>query len=107
MKEHEVYVPFSIRSFENAHRFRDCVESGDFSHDYGVHMADDNGSVDYIVTRCMAYGDWATDRVRMEMPGLVLLEYWGQAYCLVRDADGIWHSCWVDEEFESSSKEAV
>ena len=101
MKEHMYYIPFSANSFRNARKFRDAVENGDFSHDYGRHMAELDGSVSYVITKCTVYGDWATDGVRMEMPGLVLLEYWGQAYCLVRDADGVWHSCWVDEEFSA------
>ena len=99
MKEHEVYVAFSAKSFENAFRFGRLVESGDYSHDYGRHMSDDEGGIGYIITKCMAYGDWSTDAVRLEMPGLVLLQYFNQAYAFARGKDGLWHSCWVDEEF--------
>ena len=107
MKEHKVFVAFSADSFDNARLFRDTVESGDFSHDYGRYVPDDEGSVRYRIAFCLANGDWATDCVRMEMPGLVLLEYWNQAYCLARDNEGIWHACWVDEEFGAKSQEAL
>ena len=99
MKEHKNFVAFSLRSFENARIFRDAVERGDYSHDYGRHITDERGGVDYIVDRCLAFSSDADDCVRMEMPGLVLLEYFGQAYCLAQDLAGVWHSCWVDEEF--------
>ena len=100
MKEHKMYVPFSIaKSFENARRFRDAVEAGDFSHDCGRYMAEDDGSISYIIDRCLWLSTDADTCIRMEMPGLVLLQYWSQAYAFARDANGVWHSCWVDEEF--------
>ena len=97
MKEHKTFVEFSIKSFENARRFRSAVEAGDFSHDYGRH----GKNISSAVTRCLAYTNEPDDCVRLSMPGLVLLEYWNQAYAFVRDSEGLWHSCWVDEEFNS------
>ena len=98
MKEHKHFVAFSMKSFENARRFRNYVESGDYSHDYGRH----GKSVSSAVTRCLAISTDADTCIRMQMPGLVLLEYWNQAYAFARDPKGLWHSCWVDEEFGNS-----
>lgn len=100
--QHKYFFQFSMKSFENARRFARAVENGDFSHDHARYMAEDNGSIDYIVDRCLMLSTDADTCVRMEMPGLVLLQYWSQAYCFVRDKDGVWHSCWVDEEFSNS-----
>ena len=95
MKEHKTFVAFSVASFANARKFRDAVESGDFSHDYGRH----GKNVSSAVTHCLAVSTDADTCVRMQMPGLILLQYWSQAYAFARDFNGVWHSCWVDEEF--------
>ena len=95
MKEHKTFIEFSIKSFENARRFRNSVESGDYSHDYGRH----GKNISSAVSKCLWISTDADTCIRMQMPGLVLLEYWSQAYCFARDLAGFWHSCWVDEEF--------
>ena len=95
MKEHKTFVAFSIKSFENARRFRDAVEAGDFSHDYKRY----GRNIEPAVTRCLAISTERDDCIRLSMPGLVLLEYWCQAYAFAIDQQGLWHSCWVDEEF--------
>ena len=101
MGEHKYFFPFSIKSFENAIRFSHAVEAGDFSHDCERYVSDDEGTVDYIIDRCLWLSTDEGTCIRMQMPGLCLLQYWSQAYAFARDASGVWHSCWVDEEFNS------
>lgn len=101
MLEHKYYVPFSARSFENAIAFGKCVEAGDFSHDYGVIMADKDNSIGWYIDQCYCISYAHGAGTRMEMPGLVLLEHFGQALALAQDPchKFLWHASWVDNEF--------
>ena len=101
MNEHRYFYQFSMKSFENAIRFRNAVEAGDYSHDCERYLSNKDGGIDYMVDRCLMLSTDEGTCIRMQMPGLCLLQYWSQAYCFVKDASGIWHSCWVDEEFNS------